>query len=173
MILRSIATGISAIIFPVRVRSTKIARNLVFAIAATIAVTGSVSVSQAADRISVVVDQAKVLQLPPKTATIIVGNPMIADVTMINRNQQMILTGKSFGQTNMIALDAKGNSVGESTVIVKGQSTGLVVQRGMERETYSCQPRCQPTVTIGDNSKFVAQSLQSVKLRSDAAKPGK
>jgi hypothetical protein len=25
-----------------------------------------------------------------------------------------------------------------------------VVQRGMERETYSCAPNCQPTLSLGD-----------------------
>jgi len=122
------------------------------------------------ERISVVLDQAKVLELPPNTATIIVGNPMIADVTMINRNRQLILTGKSYGQTNMIALDARGNSVGESTLVVVGHAHGLVVQRGMDRETYSCEPRCQPTVAIGDSAEFTTKYLGTVTLRANASK---
>ena len=105
-------------------------KTLAVITAASLMLMATMAMGKASERIAVVVDQAKVLQLPPNTATIIVGNPMIADVTMINRNQQMILTGKSFGQTNMIALDAKGNSVGESTVVVKGHRHGVVVQRG-------------------------------------------
>lgn len=130
---------------------------------------GNSGVAQAADRINVVLDQAKVLQLPPNTATIIVGNPLIAGVTMINRNTQLILTGKSFGQTNMIALDSKGNSVGESSIVVKGSKTGLLVQRGMVRETYSCEPRCQPTITLGDDDKFNKRALTSAGTRAIAA----
>ncbi|MGE3644889.1 MAG: pilus assembly protein N-terminal domain-containing protein [Beijerinckiaceae bacterium] len=140
---------------------------------AAIALAGYISVASvpasAADRIDVILDQAKVLQLPPATATVIVGNPLIADVTMINRNTQLILTGKSFGQTNMIALDAKGNSVGESNVVVRAPSHGLVVQRGMVQETYSCQPRCQPTVTLGDDNKFAGQALTAARARATAS----
>lgn len=126
--------------------------------------------AQSAETIEVVLDQAKVLQLPPNASTIIVGNPGIADVTMLRKNSQMILTGKGFGQTNMIALDADGNSVGESVVLVTGARHGLVVQRGMERETYSCAPRCQPTVSLGDESKFLTQTAGQVRARVNAAK---
>ena len=36
----------------------------------------------AADTIAVYVDQAKLVKLPAKVATIVVGNPLIADVTL-------------------------------------------------------------------------------------------
>ena len=130
---------------------------------------GQSGLANAADRINVILDQAKVLQLPPNTATIIVGNPMVAGVTMINGNTQLILTGKSFGQTNMIALDNDGNSIGESTILVKGSKTGLLVQRGMRQETYSCEPRCRPTVTLGDNAAYSAAALGAATRRTSAA----
>lgn len=121
------------------------------------------------ERINVVLDQAKVLQLPANTVTIILGNPLVADVTMINGNSQLILTGKSYGQTNMIALDKKGNSVGESTVVVKAPAHGLLVQRGMLQETYSCEPSCQPTVRLGDNLQFSGQQIGAAKAYEGAA----
>jgi len=125
----------------------------------------------AADRINVVLDQAKVLQLPPNTSTIILGNPGIADVSMLKRNNQMILTGKSYGQTNLIALDADGKSVGESLVLVTGAPGGLVVQRGLQRETYNCSPRCNPTINLGDDSKFMADTAGQVQQRVGSAMP--
>ena len=60
------------------------------------------------DVIAVTLDQAKIAQLPRGTATLIVGNPMIADVTMLKNNNAMVITGKGFGQTNLIAIDAGG-----------------------------------------------------------------
>ncbi len=129
--------------------------------------------ASADERINVVLDQAKVLQLPADTATIILGNPMVADVTMINGNTQLILTGKSYGQTNMIALDKKGNSVGESTVIVKAPEHGLLVQRGLVQETYSCEPKCQPTVRLGDNFQYSGQILGAAKAYEGAATANK
>lgn len=84
--------------------------------------TGASVTASAADTIEVVLDQAKVLQLPPNTQTVIVGNPVIADITMLKHTNQMVLTGKGYGETNMIALDAEGNAIGESLVRVSHQS---------------------------------------------------
>lgn len=123
----------------------------------------------ATDTIEVVLDQAKILQLPPNTATIIVGNPIIADITMLRRTNQMVLTGKGYGQTNMIALDSEGNAIGESIVKVFGIEHGLIVQRGMNRETYSCNPRCQPTINLGDDPAFMGRVAGEIKVRSGAA----
>lgn len=134
---------------------------------------GASATAHAADTLTVVLDRAKVLQLPPNTATIIVGNPVIADVTMLKGNNQMVLTGKAYGQTNMIALDRKGNAVGESIVKVVGNKAGLVVQRGLNRETYSCEPRCQPTLNLGDTVAYSAKVMGAVKMRNAASRPGK
>ena len=83
----------------------------------------------------VTVDHAKVVSLPEKAQTVIVGNPAIADVT-VQRNGVMVVTGKSFGVTNLIALDAAGALVAESLVRVRAASDSiLTVQRGLERES--------------------------------------
>jgi Flp pilus assembly secretin CpaC len=52
-------------------------------------------------------DQAKVLKLPEKTATLVVGNPLIADVA-VQPGGIMVVTGKSYGVTNLVALDRGG-----------------------------------------------------------------
>lgn len=123
----------------------------------------------AMDTIEVVLDQTKVLQLPPNTQTVIVGNPIIADITMLKQTNQMVLTGKGYGQTNMIALDVDGNAIGESTVKVMGINHGLVVQRGMSRETYSCNPRCQPTINLGDDAKYLTETSGQIRARATAS----
>ena len=125
--------------------------------------------AHAADTIEVVLDKAKVLQLPPNTSTVIVGNPIIADVTMLRRTNQMVLTGKGYGETNMIALDSEGNAIGESIVKVFGINHGLIVQRGMSRETYACNPRCQPTSNLGDDPAFAGQVSGQIKERAGSA----
>lgn len=106
------------------------------------------------ESVAVTVDHAKVLRLPEKAQTVIVGNPAIADVT-VQRNGVMIVTGKSFGVTNLIALDATGALLAESTVRVGAASDSiLTVQRGLERESYSCTPDCQPSAQLGDSKTF-------------------
>lgn len=106
------------------------------------------------ESVVVTVDHAKVVRLPEKAQTVIVGNPAIADVA-VQRNGVMVVTGKSFGVTNLIALDASGTLLAESSVRVKAASDSmLTVQRGLERESYSCTPICQPAAQLGDVKRF-------------------
>lgn len=117
----------------------------------------------------VTVDHAKVVRLPEKAQTVIVGNPAIADVT-VQRNGVMVVTGKSFGVTNLIALDANGTLLAESFVRVRAASDSiLTVQRGLERESYSCTPECQPAAQLGDVKRFFDEVGGQNKARNAAA----
>lgn len=118
------------------------------------------------DVITVNLDRAKVIQLPDKTSTVVVGNPIIADVTLLKRSNRMVLTGKGFGETNLIALDASGNALGESIIRVMPGTKSLVLQRGMDRESYNCSPSCQPTVTLGDSSKYTGEIAGAIQSRN-------
>lgn len=122
----------------------------------------------ASSAISLVLNKAKVLQLPSNAVTIVVGNPIVADVTMLKRSKHMILTGKGFGETNLIALDAQGRSVGESLIRVTAPTKNLIVQRGMERETWDCTPRCQPTFSLGDSTRFAGENAAQIQTRNSA-----
>lgn len=115
------------------------------------------------------VDHAKVVRLPEKAQTVIVGNPAIADVT-VQRNGVMVVTGKSFGVTNLIALDASGTLLAESYVRVRAATDSvLTVQRGLERESYSCAPVCQPTARLGDVKRFFDEVGGQASARNAAA----
>ena len=104
--------------------------------------------------VTVLVDNAKVIRLPEKTATVIVGNPIIAEVTP-QKNGVLVLTGKSFGSTNLIALDNAGAMVAETTIRVEAsRDSTITVQRGLDRESLSCTPNCQPAVQLGDAAKY-------------------
>jgi Flp pilus assembly secretin CpaC len=144
----------------------KIAAVSLFFGAAMPAFAGADSAAPAVDTLTVTVDQAKIVQLPPGARTLIIGNPMIADVTLLKTGNVMIVTGKGFGETNMIALDAAGHPTDEINILVVGNnnSKALVVQSGMERQSYTCAPRCQPTAVLGDDSNYfsgVAAQIQA------------
>jgi Flp pilus assembly secretin CpaC len=104
--------------------------------------------------VGVIVDQAKVIKMPDRVTTIIVGNPLIADVTL-QPGGMVIVTGKGYGSTNMIAMDRTGAVLADRSIQVEGPSEKMVtVFRGVERESYSCTPVCQKRVTLGDNKDY-------------------
>ncbi len=109
------------------------------------------------ESVAVMIDHAKILRLPERTQTVIVGNPMIADVA-VQKNGIIVLTGKSYGRTNLIALDNTGVLIAESTISVQAPSDAVVtVQRGLDRESYSCTPNCQPSLLLGDAAKHFSE----------------
>lgn len=128
--------------------------------------------SQAEDTIVVTLDRARIVKLPDRTQTLVIGNPIIADVTALKSNGLMVITGKSYGTTNLIALDASGNPVAESVVRVNPSDNALIVQRGMSRESYACSPRCEPTINLGDEGKYLGDVAGNVKARTALSLPG-
>ena len=122
------------------------------------------------DKISVYVDQAKLLKLPAKVATIIVGNPLIADVTL-QSGGTVVVTGKGYGATNFIAMDRSGDVLVDRQIQVEGPTERLVtVYRGVERESYSCAPICQRRVTLGDGENYFKTAIdQAGSLSSQAS----
>jgi len=122
-----------------------------------------------AETVIVTVDHAKVVRLPEKAQTVIVGNPAIADVA-VQRNGVMVVTGKSYGVTNLIALDSSGTLLAESFVRVRAATDSiLTVQRGLERESYSCTPVCQPSAQLGDSKRHFEETGGQANARNAAA----
>jgi hypothetical protein len=119
--------------------------------------------------LTVTLDQARLIKLPEKVATVVLGNPLIADVSL-QPGGLMVVTGKSYGMTNIIALDRAGAVLMEKSVEVQGPGGDVViVYRGVERGTYSCTPDCEPRITLGDgNHHFDAIIAQSA-IRNDKA----
>ncbi len=99
-------------------------------------------------------DQSQLIRLPRPAAEVIIGNPSIADVTVQGGNL-LVVTGKTFGITNIIALDTQRNVIQDQRVLVERDDQRMVVlYRGAERQSYSCTPSCSPTITIGDEKGF-------------------
>jgi Flp pilus assembly secretin CpaC len=119
--------------------------------------------------LTLVLDQAKLVKLPERAATIVIGNPLIADAAL-QPGGLMVMTGKGYGTTNLIALDSKGNALFEKRVQVNGPALNtIVVYKGVNRETYSCAPTCQPRITLGDGQQFFAQTLTQTTTRNSQA----
>ncbi len=99
-------------------------------------------------------DQSQLLRLPRAATEIIIGNPSIADVSLQGGNL-LVVTGKTFGITNIIALDAERNIIQDQRVLVERDELAVVnLHKGSTRFTYSCTPNCEPNLTIGDDKIF-------------------
>src|ERR1700684_2488322 len=119
-----------------------------------------------------ILDQGKTCRLPEDTAPLIVGNPMIADVTMLKNNNTMVITGKGFGQTNLIAIDATGSLIEEEQIQVLPSKAVLVLQSGSSRISYACDPTCMPTVQLGDDDKTFKDVGEQMSTRNGYAAGG-
>jgi Flp pilus assembly secretin CpaC len=115
--------------------------------------------AHAADAITVMLDQAAITKLPEHVATIVIGNPLIADVT-VQPGGLLVVTGKSYGTTNLIALDRSGAVLTERSIEVLGaQDKVVTVFRGVNRESYSCAPQCERRITLGDTPQYFDETL--------------
>jgi hypothetical protein len=129
-----------------------------------------VKAEPSANTIAVNVDQARLVKLPARVATIVVGNPLIADVAL-QAGGVLVVTGKGYGATNFIAMDRSGEILVDRLIQVEGPSDQLItVYRGVDRESYSCMPICQRRVTLGDGDSFFKTSMdQAGNLSGSAA----
>ncbi|HZP21536.1 MAG TPA: pilus assembly protein N-terminal domain-containing protein [Bauldia sp.] len=120
----------------------------------------------AGEPITVIVDRAKVMHVSRPADVVIIGNPAIADAT-IQDNQTLIITGRSFGTTNLIVLDSAGNAIADENITVQAANDDVVtIYKRASRQTYSCTPDCSPVVTIGDNSEAFSTTRDQVNAHS-------
>ena len=105
--------------------------------------------------VGLALDEVRTLTFKDPIATIYVGNPAIADVTMIDARHAFV-QGKSYGHTNIVALDKENAQVFNTHVSVSGAQGGgtVTLNRGAQRITLTCAGgRCEPSPTPGDDQK--------------------
>jgi hypothetical protein len=124
------------------------------------------------EQIAVYLDQSRVLKLPERTATLVVGNPLIADIS-VQAGGVLVLTGKGYGVTNLIALDRNGALLMEHPVQVQGSRENVVlVFRGVERESYSCTPDCSRRIMLGDSAPYFTANMSQFTTLNTQAQAG-
>jgi Flp pilus assembly secretin CpaC len=113
--------------------------------------------------VGLALDEVRTLTFKDPIATVYVGNPSIADVTMIDARHAFV-QGKSYGHTNIVALDKENTQVFDTYVSVSGGAGGgtVTLNRGAQRITLSCAGgRCEPAPTPGDDQKsYDAENTQ-------------
>ncbi|MDO9588941.1 MAG: pilus assembly protein N-terminal domain-containing protein [Brevundimonas sp.] len=130
-------------IHPGRFTPVRLAAVMAAAAVLTLPTTGA---AQSA-RLNVGIDQATRVQLRGPAGSIIVGNPAIADVTVVDSNT-LYITGKGYGVTEIVAVDTIGRTVFQSEVVVsEGSGSGRVtIWRGGQATEMACGSSCSPSV---------------------------
>ncbi len=112
--------------------------------------------------VDVTVDEARLIQLDADAAQIIVGNPAVADV-VAQSARLLVITGKSYGTTNLIALDSQGREIYSVRLGVReGDMRQVTLYKGTARQSYHCAPDCLRMLSIGDDKAQFEQLADSV-----------
>jgi Flp pilus assembly secretin CpaC len=112
--------------------------------------------------VDVTIDQARLIRLGSDAAQIIVGNPAIADVAAQNA-RLLVVTGKSYGTTNLIALDSEGREIFSARLGVhEGDVRQITLYKGTARQSYHCAPDCLPVLSLGDDKARFEQLADTV-----------
>lgn len=123
---------------------------------------------RAADMVKVELDQARIYRLAAPASTIVIGNPSIADATLQD-SQTLIVTGRAYGQTNLIVLDEQGETITDVQLAVLAATENFVtVYKGAKRQSLSCLPECQPAAVPGDDSEHFGGILGQVSQHNGA-----
>lgn len=95
------------------------------------------------DMLRVSMNHARVLRLDRPVSKVIVGNAKVADATVSDAHT-IVLTGRSYGTTNLVLLDADGNAIVDERILVSIDEGNTVrVFRQTERTVLSCTPNCE------------------------------
>lgn len=115
--------------------------------------------------ISVKLNHARIIRLSRPAATVIIGNPEIADAT-VRDAQTIVLTGRGFGRTNMVILDDTGNPIIDERISVsRNEFSTLKVYRRADIETLSCEPFCE-------RAYLTEAETQSIRAMAEANSTG-
>lgn len=110
-----------------------------------------VPAAASAQTLNVEIDRSARVQLAGTASSVIVGNPQIADVSVVDANT-LFITGKGYGVTEVVAVDGVGRTLFQREVVVTGGSTGSVrVWRGGQATEMACASSCAPSIrSLGD-----------------------
>lgn len=161
----------SGLLAPSTLRSSRTLLALV-AGATVVAAMALTAITAHASDLLVKYDQSQLLRISRPVAEIIIGNSTVADITVQSKTL-LVVTGKSFGRTNMILLDSSQNVIQENQIIVlQDQSQVINLRRGIARESYNCAPRCNPTITVADEQLYFKKAAENAQLKIKMSEGG-
>lgn len=144
-------------------------RRAFLAVAALIAATPA---SAAGDSVALALDEVRTVTFKTPVATVYVGNPTIADVTMLDARHAFV-QGKGYGSTNLVALNRDNKQIFNANIAVVGakDTNTVTLNRGVQRVTLTCAGgRCEPTPMPGDDQKAFNAASSALGAHQAAAR---
>lgn len=140
------------------------AHIVLFSTAALLAVNAG-AFAAGAPGVSVPMDEVRMIAFSQPVTTVYVGNPVIADVSIIDSRHAFLL-GKTFGETNVIALGANGKEVSNEHVVVFGRRMGAVtLNRGASTFNYTCTTlHCETQPVPGDPKTYFDETHLAIDM---------
>lgn len=130
-----------------RAARSRVSHNVIGWIAAVAALSGA---QAQAGPVNVLMDENTVIDLRAPAGDVLIGNPSIADVSLITPRRMAIL-GRSYGLTNVIVTDRMGHTIYRQEVNVAAAPTGRVsLYRGPLIVNFACTPHCERTPMPGE-----------------------
>jgi Flp pilus assembly secretin CpaC len=147
------STSLACITGGLRAAAASVALScLMAATSGTPAHAQSVGESSSNTLVDVAVDEARVMRINRAPNSVILGNPLIADA-VIEENGVIVLLGRNYGTTNLIALDGQGEAIATYDIVVRTSGRNAVsLFRGTGRTALNCSPRCERELDVGDET---------------------
>ena len=95
--------------------------------------------------LAVPLDGAVRLGLRGSAADVIVGNPGVADVAIVDARTVVVL-GRAHGTTTLLVFDSARRVIWDGSVTVTAPAGRITVHRGSEANQYACLSRCERAV---------------------------
>jgi Flp pilus assembly secretin CpaC len=158
-------------------------RRLLSSLAALALAAGVAVPSLAAETFSVPLDQSAVMVLPAGAQSVMIGNPAVADVNMLD-TRTAVLLGRGYGVTNLLVIDARGRTLMDRQIVVSSSDVNRVSvfrrspdSQRPEVSNFSCSPRCERTPMPGEtdaefnryNAPYTSSSGRAAEARANGA----
>ncbi|MFA5503710.1 MAG: pilus assembly protein N-terminal domain-containing protein [Phenylobacterium sp.] len=102
-----------------------------------------VAAPAAAETMRIELDHSTRVRLPSPARDVLLANPDVADVTMLD-TRNLVILGKSYGMTHLLVVDTNGRTIFDRNLVVAAPVKGQVsLYRGAEQRTYACAPDCE------------------------------
>jgi len=147
-------------------------KSVLAALLVQIAIAAPTPTFAANGAVEVVIDQTVPYKLDKPAQSVVVGNPSIADV-IVQNNGLVFILGRSFGTTNLYAIDQDGNEIANVLLRVTANRANTVsLYKQTSRRTLVCGDTCEYTVMMGDGKEAFDILLDSAQKKAELAKDG-